>query len=219
VCDYVERVLIPLIAVVSAGIVGVLLARTACTLAASDAGPDWRGRGRRFQVWVSCAVAAASAASSAGAALLAPEVPYAVVAASFAGVGPGLAVVDVAARRLPFVYTGSAAGLAVAALGFTPDLARSLVMAFVVAAVMIMLSLLSKGGAGGGDVAFAALAALALMWVAGWWLTAFALVAAMFATGVSGLLTRLAHDGVRLPPYGPSLAVCWWLAYIYSIVD
>jgi hypothetical protein len=157
--------------------------------------------------------------SAAVAAALAPAVPFAFAAASFAALGPGLAVVDVAVRRLPFLYTGVGVAIAALALAFTPDLGRSLVVAFVVALSMIALSFVSKGGAGGGDVVVAALAALALTWAAGWLVTAFTLVAAMFLTGVVGLVAMLVRGGRRLPPYGPSLLACWWLAYIYSIVD
>jgi hypothetical protein len=216
---YVERVLTPLAAAVGAGIAGFFLARAACSLAASDAGPDWRGRGRRFRLWVSVLVIAGSMVSAAMAAALAPAVPFAFAAASFAALGPGLAVVDVAVRRLPFLYTGVGIAIAVLALSFTPDLGRSLAVAFAVAVAMIALSLVSKGGAGGGDVVVAPLASLALTWAAGWLVTAFALVAAMFLTGMVGLVAKLLRGDGRLPPYGPSLLACWWLAYPYSIVD
>lgn len=216
---YVERVLSSLIAAVGAGTAGGFLARAACTLTASDEGADWRGRDRHFRIWAWGAVIAASMVSGAAAAALAPEVPFALAAASFAGLGPGLAAVDIAARRLPFLYSGVGVAVTVLALSFTPDLGRSLAVALTVAVAMIALSLISKGGAGGGDVVVVAFAALTLTWAAGWWLTATALVAAMFATGVTGLATKLIRASTRLPPYGPSLLACWWIAYIYSIMD
>ncbi|WP_335986605.1 hypothetical protein [Glycomyces sp. MUSA5-2] len=205
------------LAALGGALAGAALARAAWTLGSSDDLGDWRGRGRRFRVWVLLGVVLVSAVSAGAAAALAPTIPFAVCAVAFAAVAPGLAVVDLAARRLPFLYTGAAAAVAVLALSFTADLARSLVTALAVAAVMIVLALLSNGGAGGGDVALAALAALTLTGAAGWWLAVCAVAFAMLLTGLAGAAARLLHGGSRLPPYGPSLLLTWWIIYIMSI--
>jgi leader peptidase (prepilin peptidase) / N-methyltransferase len=209
-----------MVALVALGAVlaGVVLSRAAVTLAPSDEGAEWRGRDRRFRIRLVIGVAVASAVSAAGAVLLAPTVPLAICAASFAGVGPGLAVVDVAVRRLPFLYTGIAAAVAVLALSFTPDLGPSLLTALVVAVVMVLLALVSNGGAGGGDVALAALAALTLAW-AGWWAVVLALAAAMLLTGVAGLIARTVRGTAALPPFGPWMLAGWWLAFLLSTID
>ncbi|WP_051325651.1 prepilin peptidase [Glycomyces tenuis] len=197
---------------------GATLARTAFALESSDERADWRGVEPGVRAAWTLTLVAASTIAAIAAWTIAPGAAVGVAVTAFAAASPGIAVVDMAARRIPFVITGAVAAVALLALAFTPYLARSLITAAAVAVVMIVLALASRGGVGGGDVAAASVVAMTLAW-AGLEAVVLALAAGMLLSGITGLGLRLAHRDVALVPFGPFLFVGWWLAIIYSIMD
>lgn len=216
---YIGRVFAILAAAVIGSVVGVLLALAAFRMEASDEFGDWQTRSRRFKAAVVVSVAVLAAISAALALWLAPEWQVGVGLAAFAAAGPGMAAVDLASRRLPFAATGTIALAACGGLVFAPELLwRGLLAGAVTAAVMVVLSLASRGGAGGGDVVFAAVAALTLAW-AGWTAVVLTVASGMVLTGLAGLALRSAGHGGNLAPFGPFMLIGWWLAYLYSIMD
>ena len=201
------------------GVIGALLGRCAFALESSDDLPDWRGSSRTARVRVTAALAVVSALTAVVSVLLVPAWDIGVGVWAFAAASPGLAVIDIAARRLPFAASGAVALIAVAGLAFAPSrLLTGLFTAAAVAAVLAVLSLVTGSGAGLGDVALAGVAALTLAW-AGWGPVAMCFVVAMLASALVGLAARAWWGAEALVPFGPFLAIGWWTALIISIVD
>ncbi len=197
---------------------GAILARAAFALEPSDEHADWRGAESGVRAAWTLALVAASAIAAIAAWMFAPSAAVGVAVTAFAAASPGIAVVDMAARRIPFVITGAVAAVALLALAFTPYLTRSFITAAVVAVVMTALALVSRGGVGGGDVVAASVVAMTLAW-AGLEAVMLALAGGMLLSGATGLGLRLAHRDVALVPFGPFLLVGWWMAFILSIMD
>lgn len=215
---YIERVLAVLVAATSGLVFGALLGWAAFQMEPSDEHGDWRAAGLRTRTTVIAAIAGVSALAAAAAWVLSPEPHIGLTVAAFAAASPGLAVVDIATRRLPFAALGLIAVVALAGLASTPYLGASLIAAAVVAAALLVLALVVPGGTGGGDIAAAAVATVTLAW-AGIWAPVVALAAAMLLTGIVGLALRAALGRAIPVALGPFLTVGWWLAYIVSIVD
>lgn len=216
---YIGRVFAILAAAVIGSVLGASLALAAVRMEASDEYGDWQTRSRRFKAAAVASVAVLAAISAALALWLAPGWQVGIGLAAFAAAGLGMAVIDVASRRLPFAASSTVALAACIGLAFTPvALWTGLLAGAATAAVMIALSLVSRGGAGGGDVVFAAVAALTLAW-AGWMAVVLAVAAGMVLTGLAGLALRLAGRDSDLAPFGPFLLAGWWLALLSSIVD
>ncbi|GAB3994197.1 hypothetical protein GCM10029992_07910 [Glycomyces albus] len=138
---------------------------------------------------------------------------------AFAAAAPGLAAIDLAARRLPFAISGAVALAALAGLVFAPSrLLSGLATAGAVAAFVLALSMLTGSGGGLGDVVASAVAALTLAW-AGPVTVGLFLAVAMLLSGLFGIAARLRSGSWTLVPYGPFLAIGWWTATLASIVD
>ncbi|THV27708.1 prepilin peptidase, partial [Glycomyces paridis] len=194
-----------LAAAVIGSVLGASLALAAFWMEASDEFGDWRTRSRGFKAAAVVSVAVLAAISAELALWLAPGWQVGIGLAAFAAAGPGMSVIDVASRRLPFTASSTVALAAGVGLVFTPELLwRGLLAGAVTAVVMVMLSLASKGRAGGGDVVFAAVAALTLAW-AGWMAVVLAVASGMVLTGLAGLALRWAGRGEALAPFGPFL--------------
>ncbi|WP_156926147.1 prepilin peptidase [Glycomyces arizonensis] len=201
------------------GVAGAALGRWAFALEPSDALADWRGSSRAARVRVMVVLAAVSAIAAAVSVLLIAAWEIGVGVWAFAVASPGLAVIDLAARRLPFAVSGAIALVAVAGLAFTPSrLWTGLFTAAVVAGLLAVLSLATGSGAGLGDVALAGVAALTLAW-AGWVPVVVCFVVAMLASALVGIAVRMRWGARALVPFGPFLVIGWWIALTISIVD
>lgn len=197
---------------------GAMLTRMAFALEPSDGQADWRGGESGVRAAWMLVLVAASMVAAVAAWTVAPDAAVGVAVAAFAAASPGIAVVDVATRRIPFAVTGAVTAVALLALTFTPYLVRSLITTAVVVLAMTALALASRGGVGGGDVAAVAAVAMTLAWV-GPVAVVLAVAAGLLLAGFAGLGLRLAGRGVALVPFGPGLVIGWWITIIYSIVD
>jgi leader peptidase (prepilin peptidase) / N-methyltransferase len=204
----------PLVAAGAGGVAGAVLGWSAFRMTASDERPDWRGFPRRTRLVAIVACVLISVFSVAAATYLAPSWATAIGVGAFAAAGPGLALIDVAARRLPFAVLGLVALAAVAGMIGTPAmLARALGIAAIVGAVALVLSLATRTGAGLGDILYAAIAALTLAWDG--WATVFTCIAvALLVPPLALLVVRLARGVWILLPFGPCLLVGWWVALL-----
>lgn len=135
--------------------------------------------------------------------------PYSVLAA----VGVALGLIDIAEQRLPsvLIYSGVAlvSGLlATSAVLYSrgPDLVRAFTGLAVVAALYLVLALVSGGGLGAGDVKLGGLLGLALGW-SGWSTVISATFLAWFTAALAWMILRVARRRPRnsLLPMGPFL--------------
>jgi leader peptidase (prepilin peptidase) / N-methyltransferase len=204
----------PLLAAGAGSVAGAVLGWAAFRMETSDERPDWRGRSRRVQFAVTVGCLLVSAFSAAAAVYLAPTWATAIGVGAFAGAGPGLAVMDLAARRLPFAVLGLVALAAVAGMAGAPAaLARALGVAAIVGAAALVLSLATRTGAGLGDILYVAIAALTLAWD-GWAAVLTCVAVAVVVPPFALLVTRLARGSWVLLPFGPWLLVGWWVALL-----
>lgn len=206
------------LAAVSGALAGAVLASVAFRMRASDDRPDWRGSSRPVQVGTAVACAVVSGLSAALAVRLASVGGAVLGVGAFAVVGPGMAVIEQASRRLPFAVTGAVAGLGIAGQLSDPGmLTSSLVAAGIVGLVALALSLATGGGAGLGDIAYAAVAALTLAW-AGWAVVVLCFLVALALPPVALAVIRVAHGRWILLPFGPYVLLGWWVALVSGTI-
>jgi leader peptidase (prepilin peptidase)/N-methyltransferase len=135
----------------------------------------------------------------------------------FAVVGVPLAIIDLRCRRLPYLLTGSAAG--VSELCFTiavmtgtraDAMVRAVLTGLIAVAVLLIVALAMPGQLGLGDITFSGAIALNLGWVS-WQAAFYGVACGWLLQSAIMLATRSMCRSRRDCPMGPALILGWML--------